>query len=121
MAGQVSGRRSLAAGVFTPNLLTGQIFENILYNAQVDIALNQAAVDGTPALGIIAQVACDGDIVLQDVNEQNIQIKATSPIWPDDYNIQFACLAGSRLFIQVRNNSAATTHVVFYAVRLSPL
>jgi hypothetical protein len=121
MAGQVSGRRSIAAGVFIPNLLTGQIFENIPYDAQVDIALNQAAVDGTPALGIIAQVACDGDIVLQDVNEQNLQIKATSPIWPDDYTIQLACIAGSRLFMQIRNNSAATTHVCFYAVRISPL
>jgi hypothetical protein len=121
MAGQISGRRSIAAGVFIPNLLTGQIFENIPYNAQVDIALNQAAVDGTPALGVIAQVSCDGDIVLQDVNEQNVQIKATAPIWPDDYTIQLACLAGSRLFLQIRNNSAATTHVCFYAVRISPL
>jgi hypothetical protein len=121
MAGQVSGRRSLTAAQFTANLLTGQIFENIPYDAQVDIALNQAAVDGTPALGLIAQVACDGDIVLQDVNEQNVQIKATAPIWPDDYTIQLACVAGSRLFIQVRNNSAATTHICFYAVRISPL
>ena len=121
MAGQVSGRRSIAAAVFVPNLLTGQIFENIPYDAQVDIALNQAAVDGTPALGLIAQVACDGDIVLQDVNEQNIQIKATAPIWPDDYTIQLACVAGSRLFIQVRNNSVATTHICFYAIRISPI
>jgi hypothetical protein len=121
MAGQVSGRRSIAAAVFIPNLLTGQIFENIPYNAQVDIGLTQAAVDGTPALGLIVQVACDGDIVLQDVNEQNVQIKATAPIWPDDYTIQLACLAGSRLFLQARNNSAATTHILFYAVRISPL
>jgi hypothetical protein len=121
MAGQVQGRRSLAAAVFIPNLLTGQIFENIPYNAQVEIGLCQAAVDGTPALGLIAQVACDGDIVLQDINEQNIAIKSTAPIWPDDYTIQLACLMGSRLFIQVRNNSAATTHICFYGVRISPL
>jgi hypothetical protein len=69
---------------------------------------------------VVAQVSCDGDIVLQDVNEPNLLVKTTAPIYPDDYALQMACTAGSRLFLQVRNNSIGTI-VCFYAVRISPL
>jgi hypothetical protein len=120
MAGQVSGRRSLTASQFVANLLTGQIFENIPYDAQVEIALISATAAADPATGLIAQISCDGDIVLQDVNEPNLLVKTTAPVYPDDYAIQLACVAGSRLFMQLRNNSIGTI-VAFYAVRISPL
>src|SRR5574341_396469 len=120
MAGQVSGRRSVAAGGFIANLLTGQIFENIPYDANVEIALVSATAAADPATGIVAQVACDGDIVLQDVNEPNLLVKATAPIYPDDYALALQCTMGSRLYLQVRNNSIGAI-VVFYAVKLSAI
>lgn len=120
MAGQVSGRRSIAAGGFVANLLTGQIFENIPFDANVEIALISATAAADPTTGIIAQIACDGDIVLQDVNEPNLVVKATAPVYPDDYAIQLQCTAMSRLFLQVRNNSIGAI-VVFYGVRLQPI
>lgn len=120
MAGQVSGRRSLLTNAFVANLLTGQIFENIPYDAQIEIALLSLTAAAAPATGLIAQVACDGDIVLQDINESNLLIKATAPIYPDDYAISLVCTAGSRLFLQVRNNSIGTLEC-FYAVRIQPV
>lgn len=120
MAGQVSGRRSIGAAGFVANLLTGQVFENIPYDANVEIALISATAAADPTTGLIAQVSCDGDIVLQDVNEPNLLVKATTAVYPDDYALQLQCTAGSRLFLQVRNNSIAAI-VAFYGVRIQPI
>jgi len=123
MAGAISGRRIITTAAptnFVPNLLTGQIFETIPYDAFVEIALLQATAAAAPATGLIAQVACDSDIVLQDVNEVNLTIKATAPVYPDDYLINLTCVMGSRLFLQVRNNSIGDI-VCFYAVRITPV
>lgn len=118
--GGVKGRRSIAAGGFVANLLTGQVFENIDHDANVEIALISATAAADPATGIIAQVSCDGDIVLQDINEPNLLVKATSPVYPDDFIITLQCVGGSRVFLQVRNNSIGAI-VVFYDVRVQPI
>jgi hypothetical protein len=123
MAGAVSGRRIITTAAptnFVANLLTGQVFENIPYDAELEIALVSATAAAAPATGLIAQVSCDSDIVLQDVNEPNLLIKATAPVYPDDFLITLVCVAGSRLFLQVRNNSVGDI-VCFYQVRIRPL
>jgi len=110
----VQGVRSLLTLTSVANLLTGQVYETIPRDAMIEIGLTQSAT------GLIASIACDSDIVLQDVGETNIIIKATPPAYPDEYQPGFACAAGSKLYIAVRNPTAGTLSV-FYSVRITDL
>jgi hypothetical protein len=111
---QAQGNRSLATLTSVANLLTGQVYEWIRQPSWVEVGITQSAT------GLIASVACDSDIVLQDVGETNIPIKSTPPVYPDEYLAGFACMPGSRLLLAVRNPTAGTL-TLFYAVRITPL
>lgn len=115
-----SGRRSIGAGAFIANLLTGTVFEQVPVDARVQIALISATAAADPATGLIAQVTCDSDMALQDVNEPNLLVKATAPVYPDDYHLEMLCVRGSKLYLQVRNTSVGAI-VCFYSVRIEPL
>jgi len=106
------GNRSLLTLTSVANLLTGQIYETVPYNALIEIGITQSAT------GLIASVACDQDIVLQDIGETNIPIKATPPVYPDEFLPGFVCLAGSKLYIAVRNPTGGTL-TLFYVVRMT--
>ena len=106
------GNRSLLTLTSVANLLTGQVYETIPYDAFIEVGLTQSAT------GMIMSVACDSDIILQDVGETNILIKATSPLYPDDFMPGFYCTAGSKLYLAVRNPTAGTL-TLFYDVRIS--
>jgi len=106
------GTFSLLTLTSIANLLTGQIFERIPYDAIIEVGVVQSAT------GCIMSVACDTDIVLQDIGQVNIPIKATPPVYPDDFMPGFACEAGSRLFVAIRNPTAGTL-TGFWAVRIN--
>jgi hypothetical protein len=108
------GQRALLTLTSVANLLTGQVYENIPEDSLIEIGLTQSAT------GLIAGIACDSDIVLQDIGESNILVKTTAPIYPDDFNFNFVCVGGSRLFIAIRNPTAGTL-TVFYGVRINPV
>jgi hypothetical protein len=108
----MQGTLSLLTLTADPNLLTGQIYETVPYNALIEIGVVQSAT------GLIMSISCDQDIVLQDVGQTNIPIKATPPVYPDDFLPGFVCLAGSKLYIAVRNPTAGTL-TGFYSVRIT--
>ena len=108
----MQGTFSLVAAASTPNLLVGQVYETIPYNALVEVGLVQSAT------GLIAGIACDQDIVLQDVGQTNIPIKATPSVYPDEYLPGFVCLGGSKLYISLRNPTGGTL-TGFYNVRIT--
>jgi len=111
---EMRGTISLATLVSTANLLTGQVYEFIPYDALVEIGVVQSAT------GLIMSISCDQDVVVQDVGQTNIPIKATPPVYPDEYMPGFACMAGSRLYIAVRNPTGGTL-TGFYSVRITQL
>ena len=111
---QAQGTFSLATLVSTANLLTGQVYEWIRQPSWIEVGLVQSAT------GLIASVSCDSDIVLQDVGQTNIPIKATPPVYPDEFLAGFACMPGSRIIIAVRNPTAGTL-TGFYVVRITAL
>jgi hypothetical protein len=108
----MQGTLSIATLASNPNLLTGQIYETVPYNALIEIGVVQSAT------GLIMSISCDQDIVLQDVGQTNIPIKATPPVYPDDFLPGFVCLAQSKLYIAVRNPTGGTL-TGFYAVRIT--
>jgi hypothetical protein len=88
------------------------VYETIPYDAFIEVGFTQSAA------GLIASVACDTDIVLQDVGETNIAIKATPPVYPDEFMPGFYCTGGSKIYLAVRNPSGGTL-TMFYEVRVS--
>ncbi len=108
------GTFSLLTLTSNANILSGQVYEWIPYDAQIEVGLVQSAT------GLIASINCDSDVVLQDVGQTNIPIKATPPVYPDEFMPPFACVAGSHLFIALRNPTAGTLSG-FYEVRINPV
>lgn len=108
------GQRSIAAGATVANLISGQVYEFIPDDSMVEIGMVQTVT------GLIASVSCDQNIALQDVGESNLLVKATSPVYPDDYALEFECVAGSRLLLAVRNPTGGAI-VVFYAGKVTPI
>jgi hypothetical protein len=106
------GNRSLATLTSVANLLTGQVYETIPYDAFIEVGLTQSAT------GMIMSIACDSDIVVQDVGETNIPIKSTPPAYPDEFMPGFYCTAGSKLYLAVRNPTGGTL-TLFYNVRIT--
>jgi len=111
---EMRGTLSLLTLVSTPNVLTGQVYEFIPYDALIEIGIVQSAT------GLIMSISCDTDVVVQDIGQTNIPIKATPPVYPDDFMPGFACMGGSRIFLAVRNPTAGTL-TGFYSVRITPL
>lgn len=111
---EMRGTISLATLASTPNLLSGQVYEFMPYDALVEIGVCQSAT------GLIMGIACDTDVVVQDVGQTNIPIKSTPPVYPDEYMPGFACAGGSRVFLSVRNPTAGTL-TGFYSVRITQL
>jgi len=111
---QAQGTFSLLTATSVANLLAGQVYEWLRQPSWVEVGIVQSAT------GLIASVACDSDIVMQDVGQTNIPIKATPPVYPDEYLAGFACMGGSRIIIALRNPTAGTL-TGFYAVRITAL
>jgi len=108
-----SGSVLVAANGAVTNVVSGSIFEFIPDDAEVEIGLNQSAS------GVIGRVACDSEIALEDTGTTNLLVKSTLPIYPDDYLLNFLCVGGSRLTINLRNTTA-TAITVLWAVRINP-
>jgi hypothetical protein len=111
---QAQGTFSLLTLTSVANIFAGQVYEWMRQASWVEIGLVQSAT------GLIASVACDSDIVMQDVGQTNIPIKATPPVYPDEYLAGFACMPGSRILVSIRNPTAGTL-TGFYAMRITPL
>jgi len=111
---EMRGTLSLATLISNPSLLTGQVYEFMPYDAFVEIGIVQSAT------GLIMSISCDTDVVVQDVGQTNIPIKATPPVYPDDFMPGFSCMRGSRVFLAVRNPTGGTL-TGFYSVRITPL
>jgi len=107
------GTISLLTLASNANLLAGQVYEWVPWDAFIEVGFTQSAT------GLIFSINCDTDIVLQDIGQTNALIKATPPIYPDDFMPGFSCVAGSHLFLAVRNPTAGTL-TGFYEVRITP-
>jgi len=106
-------QKSVSVGATTTisNQLSGEFFEFLPYNALVEVGLNQSAT------GLLIDFVSGTDVVAKDYVPL---IKATSPIYPDEFTLQDVAGAGERLVLSIRNTTGGAL-TLLYTVRISPV
>ncbi len=101
---------TLAALVTNANVLAGEFFEFPPYNALVEVGLCQSAT------GLLVDFITGTDVVAKD---HVPLIKATSPVYPDDFQLSDVAAFGERLVLAVRNPTAGSL-TLLYTIRITP-
>jgi len=102
---------SILTLVTNANIIAGNQFEFLPYNANVAMGFTQSAT------GLLVSVFASSDLVCSDIVPV---IKATSPVNPDDFTVNFDATEGTRLVVQVRNPTAGTL-VLLSTIVITPL
>lgn len=109
----ITTRVSIAAGAVNDNLLANSQFEFLPYDASLEFGINGDA-NGQE---VIVDVYSGQDVLAESMP---LNSQARFPVYPDDYSLTDAAAAGERLKVRARNTGAGA-HVVFTAVRVTPL
>ena len=107
----IQKNRSVLASESIANLLSGEFFEFLPYNALIEVGLNQSAT------GLVIDFISGKDVVAKDLTPL---IKATAPVYPDEFSLQDIGAAGERLTLAVRNTTAGAL-TLLYTIRISPV
>jgi len=100
---------SVAANANLANILAGEFFEFVPYNALIEVGANMSAT------GLIIDFISGSDVVAKDYIPL---IKGTSPIYPDEFTLQDIARMGERLVMAVRNTTGGAL-TLLYTVRIS--
>lgn len=103
--------QSVGATTTISNQLAGEFFEFLPYNALIEVGLNMSAT------GLLIDFFSGTDIVCKDYVPL---IKATAPIYPDEFVLQDIARMGERLVLSVRNTTGGAL-TLLYTVRISPI
>lgn len=92
--------------------LQGNQYEYLPFNAQVEFAVvaNAAGVQAT---------VYSGSDVLQQAGAATV--KATSPVYPDDFLLGDIAMAGERISVELRETAGVATTDIETVVRITPL
>lgn len=107
----ISKSRVFVASENISNLLAGEFFEFLPYNAMIEIGL------AVTAASVLVDIITGTDVIAKEVRPV---VKATSPLYPDDFFYQDIAAAGERIVIAARETAAATP-TIFYTVRITPV
>jgi len=109
--GYINRSLSIAAGATVDNVLAGSVFEFAEEDGEVNVGILASAT------GLLASVSSGNDILLEENSPVNVvRIANQGPIYPDDFALEDAILAGERLRISVRNPTGGAI-TLFYAVK----
>lgn len=92
--------------------LQGNQYEYLPFNALVEFAVVANAA------GILATVYSGSD-VLQQAGAATV--KATSPLYPDDFLLSDVAAAGERISVELRETAGVATTDIETVVRITPL
>jgi len=92
--------------------LQGNQYEYLPFNAQVEFATVANAV------GIQATVYSGSDVLQQ---AGACTVKATSPVYPDDFLLSDVAMAGERISVELRETAGVATTDIETVVRITPL
>jgi len=109
----ITTRVSIAAGTVNDNLLSNSQFEFLPYDASLEFGINGDAAGQE----VIVDVYSGQDVLAESMP---LNSQARFPVYPDDYSLTDVAAAGERLKVRARNTGAGA-HVVFTAVRVTPI
>jgi len=103
--------RTFTASENVTNLLAGEFFEFLPYPAQIEVGLSVSAAS------VLVDFLSGTDVVAKEFRPV---VKATAPVYPDDFTLVDVAAAGERLILAARETAAATPSIL-YTVRITPL
>jgi hypothetical protein len=95
----------------TATPLSGSQYEFLPFPAQLEFAIV------SDVASVTASVFSGSDVLLEN---GDVPVKATAPVYPDDYFLSDVANAGERINVSLRNNNAGTA-TIRTAVRIFPL
>lgn len=105
---------SVAAGATVENILSGSVFEFLRQDGLVEIGILSSSS------GLLAGVSSGADILMEDGSPVDVvRIANQGPIYPEDYSLTDAAMAGDRLRVALRNPTAGAI-TAFVNVRFTP-
>lgn len=107
----IAKSRTFTASENVANLLSGEFFEFLPYNAMIEIGLAVSAAQ------VLVDIITGTDVIAKEVRPV---VKGTAPLYPDDFVYQDIAAAGERIVIAARETAAATP-VLLYTVRITPI
>lgn len=106
-------RRNAAVAVGAKvNPLVGSQYEYLPFNALVEAAIT------SDIAGAEATFFSGTDVILED---SPVPVKATEPVYPDDYDVRDVAAQGERLGLTIRNATGAGVAVFTTVVKITPL
>jgi hypothetical protein len=106
----ISVQNSVAANATVDNVLQGNQYEFLPFNALLEFGIVAAAA------GVVADVYSGSDTLIESGVVSNAN---RSPIYPDDYNLTDVAAAGERIKVRLRNTTGAAI-VVNTICRITP-
>jgi hypothetical protein len=107
----IAKSRTFTASENVANLLAGEFFEFLPYNAMIEIGLSVSAAQ------VLVDIITGTDVIAKEVRPV---VKSTAPLYPDDFVYQDIAAAGERIVIAARETAAATPSIL-YTVRITPV
>jgi len=101
---------SIAANGINDNVLAGNQYEFLPFNALLEFGIVAAAT------GLVCDVYSGSDTLIEagDVSSAN-----RSPIYPDDFSLTDVAAAGERIKVRIRNTTGAAI-IAKTTVRITP-
>jgi len=102
---------TVAANATVDNVITGNQYEFLPFNAQLDFGIVAAAA------GIVMDVYSGSDTLIE---AGSCSAANRSPIYPDDFDLRDVAMGGERIKVRLRNTTGAGI-VVNTTVRITPV
>ena len=110
----IQGSSSVAAASVNDNVFAGSQFEFLPYDAALEFGLNGDANGADLRIDVYS-----GSDTLAENLVPNSQNRV--PVYPDDFPLTDAAMAGERIKMRVRNTNGAAARTVFFSLRITPL
>lgn len=104
-------RQSVAANLSIANVLSGKSLEFLQGPSFIEFAVNASAI------GLFYTILIGTEVIVED-QEANSQNRYG--VYPDDFIVQGAGIAGNRLVIKLRNSTAGAI-TAFSTAKITPL
>jgi len=105
----IQNSQSIGATSEVANVISGSQYEFLPFPAMVEFGIVASAT------GLIVNVTVGTEVLLFEAQPS---LANRFPIYPDDFNLNAVCPAGSRIVVKVRNTTGGAL-TVFYALKIT--